>query len=251
MTEDCKLCQKSNSDLRRSHIIYEFNYTACYDQNRRFIRISNCGPKHQKSEQKGYREYLLYQQCETTISVWEKHATEVLADDGLHLISRDDFGYVLGGLDYAQFKLYGMSILWRMGVSSLPMFNEVRLGRHEELLREALMRKDPLNSWQYPFLLTAFTINGKFSFDIVVPPSLAKTDGYHVYRCVLGGIIYSFIVGGHKPDRSIQEMAVSPNGTIVVAITPIENVPFLTDHLEKIYRATSNTSFKLTDPQSP
>lgn len=241
MKGDCRLCRKSNTDLRKSHIISEFNYTFCYDQIHRFIRISNRGPKNQRYEQIGHREYLLCQQCETLISAWEKHAKEALLDDGLHLISRDEFGIVLGGLDYTMFKLYGMSILWRMGVSSLPMFNEVRLGPHEETLREALMRKDPLEPWQYPFLLTAFTINGKFLFDIVVPPSIAKADDHNVYRCVLGGIIYTFIVGNHKPDRRIQEMAVSPEGSIKIAITPIEEVSFLTDHLAKIYRATKNS----------
>ena len=133
-------------------MIPEFHYVPCYDEKHRFFRLSTAGPKHQKHDQKGYREYLLCQKCETKLSVWEGYAKHILTEDGLHVIDRNEFGFVLGGADYVRFKLYGMSLIWRMGVSSLDMFSQVRLGPHEARLRKALLREDPLEPTSIPIL---------------------------------------------------------------------------------------------------
>lgn len=237
MKGTCKLCQAPESELRNSHVIPEFNYAPCYDGKHRFSRLSSTGPKHRKFEQKGYREHLLCQKCETKFSVWEGYAKRILTDGGLRLVHKDQRGYVLGGADYNRFKLYGMSLIWRMGVSSLSMFQEVRLGPHEFRLREALLKEDPLEVSEYPFCLTAVTIGGRFHVDVIVPPSLAKVDGQHIYRCVINGIVYSFVVGGHPADPGLVDMAVSEEGNLKIGVLPIEQVPFLHDHVVEIVRA--------------
>ena len=70
---------------------------------------------------------------------------------GALLKDKSPRGYVLGGIDYGRFRLYGLSILWRMGASRLPVFSAVKLGPHQEHLRGALLREDPLCETQYPF----------------------------------------------------------------------------------------------------
>jgi hypothetical protein len=127
-----------------------------------------------------------------------------------------------------------------MGVSSLGMFEVVRLGPHEEILRDAIFRSDPLDPHQYPFFLTAVTINGKFNFDLIVPPNLARMDGHHHYRTVIGGIVYSFIVGSHRVEPSLQEMVLSREGAFKISIETIENIPYLLDQMLQITEAVQN-----------
>jgi hypothetical protein len=41
----------------------------------------------------------------------------------------------ISGLNYEQFKLFQLSVLWRAGVSSHQFFDKVKLGQHAEELR--------------------------------------------------------------------------------------------------------------------
>ena len=70
----CKLCCE-NKDLRRSHIIPEFLYRnlGIYDDKNRFKVISSNPKKRVKYEQKGFREYLLCDNCEEKIQKWEDY----------------------------------------------------------------------------------------------------------------------------------------------------------------------------------
>ncbi len=238
MNGTCKLCLGENRELRNSHVISEFNYAPCYDDKHRLFRISTVGPKHRRYEQKGIREYLLCQDCETKLSVWEGYAKRILNDDGLYLINQNKLGYVLGGADYKQFKLYALSLIWRMGVSTLEMFKFVLLGaRHEERLRCAILEGDPLEPNEYPFILTAVTFGGKFLPDFIVPPSLARTGGHHVYRCVIGGVIYAFIIASHPLDSNMQDMALSREGVLKIPVSPVEGIPYLHDYVVQFAKA--------------
>ena len=230
----CKLCSEESSEIRNSHIIPEFNYKPCYDEEHRFFKLSSSAPRPQLYEQKGFREYLLCQKCETKLSVWEGYAKRILTDDGLHLINKNQFGYTLGGAEYTHFKLYGMSVLWRMGISRLTLFQEVRLGLHEERLRLALQTDNPLEPHEYPFWTTAVTLRGKFHADFIVPPTLVKIDGLHVYRCVISGILYSFFVGSHRVSAGIEDFALTREGVLKVPVMPIEDIPYLHDHIVQI-----------------
>ncbi len=80
----------------------------------------------------------------TNFARWEHYANETLVhSNGLVSVNVPE-GVVLKGLDYTKFKLFLLSILWRMGVSSLDAFVEVKRGsHHEEALRVALLNGDP------------------------------------------------------------------------------------------------------------
>jgi hypothetical protein len=47
--------------------------------------------------------------------------------------------------DYATLKLFLMSLLWRVSVAKGEFFRCVKLGRHEEQLRQMLHAQNPVN----------------------------------------------------------------------------------------------------------
>lgn len=237
MIGKCQLCLDESCDLKKSHIISEFNYAACYDGAHRFYRLSTVGPKHKKFEQKGYREHLLCQRCETKLSKWELYAKEILVDGGFESATRYKWGYSFDGVDYTRFKLYLLSLLWRMGISSLDMFGCVNLGPHEERLRLALFNEDPLGSHQYPVLLVGVTLAGRFIEDFIVPPSLAKVESHHCYRCVINGILYTFVVGSHRLDPFMEERAFGEDGVIDLPMMEVRDIPFLHDQFCRMHEA--------------
>lgn len=237
MEGTCRLCLSESTVLRNSHIISEFNYKPCYDEKHRFLRLSTKGPKNKTFGQKGFREYLLCQDCETKLSKWESYAKQILMDGGLSNASRFDWGFEFHGVDYAQFKLYLLSVLWRMGASSLSMFEMVKLGPHQEKLRAALMAEEPFDEHVYPVLFLGLTMNGRFMDDFIIPPSVAKEDGVHLYRCVISGILYTFCVGSHRISNDFEKLALHRDGILNLPMIPFEDVPFLYDYCREIHEA--------------
>ena len=139
----CALCTV-NGDLQNSHIIPEFFYKLTYDAKPRRFHVVSATPSERESfEQKGLRERLLCRACEQEFGRWESYAKSALIDAKGVTITRHKDRITFHNLDYRQFRLFQLSLLWRMGVSTLPFFKDVALGPHEEKLRLALMRRTP------------------------------------------------------------------------------------------------------------
>src|SRR6266508_1378759 len=128
MIGTCKFCA-AEAKLQNSHIIPEFFYR--YDDRHRFLNVDMTG-RYPGFEQKGTREYLLCRPCEQYFNdqfekpmkrMWfDRHILpEVLTGDGI----------IISGLDYAPFKLFHLSVLWRAAVSTSAA-TTVLLGPHEE-----------------------------------------------------------------------------------------------------------------------
>lgn len=83
----CALCHEPG-ELRRSHIIPEFFYKPVYDETHRFLQSSTDPADRVLTRQKGLREYLLCQRCETKLSGWETYASKVIKG-GLELQGLD------------------------------------------------------------------------------------------------------------------------------------------------------------------
>jgi hypothetical protein len=67
----CRLCSAPQADLRASHIVPEFFYKRVYTKSHKFTAISKNSDDKLAIAQKGYREHLLCQACETKLSKWE------------------------------------------------------------------------------------------------------------------------------------------------------------------------------------
>ncbi len=64
--------------MRASHIIPEFIYSPIYDDKHRMVLLET-DERYASFQQKGIREHLLCQDCETKVSKWETYARGVLS----------------------------------------------------------------------------------------------------------------------------------------------------------------------------
>ncbi len=146
----CKLCKKE-AELRRSHILPEFLYADIYDETHRALAVSR---EKVKVFQKGIREYLLCQQCETKLSRYEKYAKDLIQK--IPGFSRDASGkfLYLDAVDYCRFKLFQLSILWRASISTNVAFRQVELGHHEEVIRRMIDQENPGRVFDYGCLMS-------------------------------------------------------------------------------------------------
>ena len=140
----------------------------------------------------------------------------------------------LEGLDYKQFRLFGLSVLWRASVSSLQMFEQVKLGPHEEVLRQMLLTADPGKPDLYPFMLAPIVHDNEVQTDLIMQPTWTRAEGHYGYRFVFGGLAWVFLVSSHKPPFVIANSAISEQGKTIMLISDIEKMPFITNFAQEL-----------------
>jgi hypothetical protein len=123
---NCALCQSKNT-LRDSHIIPEFLYKELYDDLHRFHVVPFNASEPERFRQQGLYEKLLCEGCEQKFSVWEKYTNEAFCKGIGIKIEHTGELFKLSNLDYDKFRLFLLSLLWRMSVSTQDFFKLVNL----------------------------------------------------------------------------------------------------------------------------
>jgi hypothetical protein len=231
----CALCLAEDVRLKHSHILPEFTFKACYDENHKLIELSLREPKPGKKVplQKGYREYLLCDDCEGKFSKLEDYAARVLSGTAIHVDGKGENPVLTVQVDYARFKLFGMSILWRMGISTRSEFDAVKLGPHAEHLRAALFTEDPLAQDKYPFFLIAVLWNGAFEPGWITTPYPNRSGGHQTYNLVIAGFHYTFYVSSHRAEAAVLVVAPDTGGILNLPILPVRGIAYLAEYLAR------------------
>lgn len=193
---ECALCRQDRK-IRRSHIIPEFLYEAMYDDKHRFHVLSVVKDQNDWMEQKGLREPLLCDDCETKISRFEDYARRLLKGGAEFEFQRQGSVVIVDGIDYQRFKLFQLSILWRAGVSTLNLFQHVQLGPYEEVLRKMVFDEEPGKQENFGCVMFGLKNGIDAIADLIVQPVRTRSDdGHHCYRFVFGGFQWVFFVTG-------------------------------------------------------
>jgi hypothetical protein len=190
----CGLCGVEAA-LRKSHVIPEWLYTPLYDEIHRYHVINAGLVADRRFEQKGLRERLLCQSCETKFSVYEGCARRVLFGGQEITVVKHGNGIELRDLDYVKLKLFQLSLLWRAGVARQDFFSKVNLNRDEELLRKMILAGDPGKFSEYGCVLIPLVLEGNALVDLILQPVPVKSGKFDGYRFVFGGHTWIYILG--------------------------------------------------------
>ena len=119
-------------------------------------------------------------------------------------------------------------------MSSLQMFEQVNLGPHEEVLRKMILTEDAGRPDKYPFMLAPIVHDEEVQTDLIMQPSWTRLEGHYGYRFVFSGLAWVFLVSGHKPPFVIANAAISEQGRIIMLISDIEKMPFITNFVQEL-----------------
>jgi hypothetical protein len=190
----CKLCGVE-AELRNSHVIPEWLYRPLYDEIHRYHVINAVPLTDRRFGQKGLRERLLCQTCETKFSIYEGYARGVLfGGEEITFVKRGD-GIELRDLDYMKLKLFQLSLLWRAGVARQDFFSNVNLDCDEEPLRKMLLAGDPGKSSEYGCAMIPLVTGSNALVDLILQPVPVKSGEFDGYRFVFGGHTWIYILG--------------------------------------------------------
>ncbi len=220
----CRLCH-CDRELRNSHIVPEFLYADLYNSKHQMMGIHGRGSKGWQVIQKGIREYLFCEACEQHFNEhFEKPFLESWVEscplldpwetDKIHWIK----------VDYASFKLFHFSVLFRASVSSLPTFAEVSLGPHEERLREMLLNRNAGPADRYPILGYAVVHHRTNQVvQMVTKAQASKFGGRRCYGIMYGGVQWWVCVAADR-NPEFQQVALRRDGTMPFAAIPWHEV---------------------------
>lgn len=217
---ECRLCLQQRA-LCNSHIVPEFFYEQMnlYDEKHRFNVLSVEPDKHRPSEQKGIRERLLCKECEGKLSVWEDYARCVLyGGECLEITTTDPKG-IACTVDYAKFKLFQLSILWRVGISNHDGFSSVKLGEHEDVLREMLLNEEPGNTEVFGCVILYSTKHTDITSNMIHCMGMSGVGGVNCVGILLGGCFWLFFLSETAIDPSQKELFLQDSGHLRILKT--------------------------------
>jgi len=224
----CKLCH-NDKELRNSHIIPEFFYKPLYDEKHRFNVIPLNEEQKFRYEQKGLRERLLCGDCENKLSKWEDHVRRIFYG-GKEILITNGNPIKIERIDYAKFKLFQLSLLWRASVSEMDFFKQVSLGPHEEKIRQMLLNEDPGSKLKYPCLFIMVLMGpNKVLDDFISPPNFLKINGHRTYRFIFGGGFWIYFVSSHTQmlnSSRIVKFFLNENGLFLIPLVPANRIEY-------------------------
>lgn len=228
----CRLCLRDRQ-LRMSHIIPEFLYGPLYGPTHRIRSVHRSLP-YIRFLGKGVREALLCDDCEALLGRYENYFSGVwYGAQGLPSEIPAGVGkFLKSGLDYAQFKLFHLSILWRASVATLEDFRAVALGPHQQRLRQMIVTENPGDVADYRLAASVLLRpnSREVHGGVVGVPAPARYNGGWMYSWVYGGCIWHCIVSRHV---STEIDVLQNDGTLSMAVFDIRNVPALSQALAR------------------
>ncbi len=233
----CRLCLQPGK-LCNSHIIPEFLFVPLYDHNHRFYGLPGREGERIELFQKGAREKLLCKKCEADFSVYENHARRVLYGGTEISIEDHGSGLHVGGIDYHKFKLFLMSLLWRLAVTTFPYLKGIDLRSDDsERLRTMLLAKDAGEPWQYGCMISGLLHEGRPLKDLITSPARGEQIGLRFYGIAIGGFVFTFFVSDQKVDLLVPGF-LRQDGGLMVLRRELRDIHFLMQSASKVAEVT-------------
>jgi hypothetical protein len=191
--------------------------------------MSNDPESIPKRQRKGIYEELLCEDCERKLRDSEDYAAKVLNGGVLISLQQLPDRILVGNIDYAKFKLFQLSILWRSSVSKRPEIPKLNLGPHQEILRRMLYNNEPGNYFQYACFVSYIPEFKDMMQRMVFPlePLNRRIQGFHIYRGVFGGLFWAFMVSSHNNLFPYKEAFLSEEGLLPIFHAPPSGNDFM------------------------
>ena len=252
----CQLCD-TEAPLIESHVIPRpFFVGTGASPNSGKILSSVVGIHPKRSPVGPYDGGILCASCDGRIGVWDEvgvrllhrelHSFELHASDGAALaLTKESY-------DYSKLKLFFLSVLWRSGVSSLPMFGRVSLGPHQARLRSMLLRNEPGRSSDYSVALGVYTERGQLAALGIgmMDPFRERFDGILTYRYYLGRVTALIKVDARPFLAPLSEVCMDPSRPLVLVARDLQSSPEL-KAVGKVISAPQNArAFRRSEDRS-
>ena len=215
----CKLTGKSGRAVK-AHIVPKAFYELP-PQTEGFIQLwTNSPGKFPKKVPIGiYDDAIVTSEGESRFGPWDDYACEVLLNrfkEFTPLYKKHRLAcWQLEDVEYARLKLFGLSVLWRAHASTQPAFQRVKLGEHESIIRDLLLRAQPAKAEEYSVCFARW-VDEDFG-PVFMDPIRERYDGVNFYRVYCGRYVVYVKVDRRDTGPTLREFQVAPTQPLLVA----------------------------------
>ena len=243
--EECRLCGLE-AQLQHSHVIPKLMFRSM----QRFapgIMPHRTGGGESRPRPGHIKEHMLCSGCEGQFSRYERVGGRFLVSFNRYQPRALDLVVQWEGLDYANLKLFLLSVLWRCAVTQSPMMRRVDLGSRLARLTELLRAGDPGGEEEFPVLLRfleAHPIDRNAVMTVPYPMRDRRRRGFNM---VGYGVEISWITDGQGVDTRHAPWILKEDGTWRVEVTPGSRSPLWRQAIVEADEADRKT---LADPRA-
>ena len=244
----CRLCLKG-AELCKSHVIPEFFYEQMklYDSKHRCNILSTKPGRHFPPVQKGIRERLLCKGCEGKFSEWENYARRALyGGECIEITTNDRKGFECT-VGYRKYKLFQLSILWRVGISTQAAFSSVELGKHEDVLRRMLHGGEPGATDAYGCVILRSTKYTDFTSKLIHCAGMSSVDGVDCVTLLLDPGFWVFLLSESPIDPRWKELFLQDSRRLRILKKDIDPNGYIERLALDFYRANPRLFDQLDD----
>ena len=228
----CVLC-KRDADLKESHILSKFIYKPFKRVNGKMYVLVDDPSREIRQIQDGIKQYLLCGDCEARRSKWETYFSNKWHRG--ELFGQSD-PYTINGLNYPNFKLFLMSLLFMASVSDDPLFEDIRLIPSSfEKLRHMVNAGDPGETYVFGCsvrMLDEEDIDLKM---LVGKAETIKVNGVPIHRFLFGGFSLAFIdPEGRHIGADVRQTFITKEGSILVRKKKLHEIDYLMSTIKNL-----------------
>lgn len=209
-----------------------------YDAEIRGFHIISTNPQRKNGiRQKGIWEYMLCEDCEHCIGEYENYAARLYnIGPGLDCERQHDI-LVFTGIEYRSFKLFLLSLLWRLAVTTKELQGLKLSVADCERLRQMVLAGEPGTSFEFPAVVIGLTFDRQHQTDLILPP-WESTDGERTFwNFTANGLLFMFQIGHQPPKRGIQGLILNENGAMGIPMREMREIPYIWDYFRRTAEA--------------
>ena len=250
-TAPCALCGEVNK-LCKSHIVPKsfIRELRAYDKKMYWYDLRT--KQKPKSTQDGWKEHLLCNSCEQLFGIWEKVVCEDLRGKGRASARRRVIPYdgpivipptaprpafhALETQDcrYTEWRLFLLSLLWRMDRSTLPELAAVDLGDVRADIQQMNLASNPGEPMDYPCWIYILSLSGEPMRGFMNSPHQFKYKGYQAIELAFAGMGWLFIVSRDVACETMQKFVLDRKGKMWLMFREATAVPWLMQGIKRL-----------------
>ena len=205
-------------------------YQELFDEKHRFVK-GNLKSKKGETVQTGEKEPdILCADCDNRLlGGLEGYASNVLYGGNIpgkiwNEINQNGVAYTYAqGLDYAKFKLFLLSLIWRCSISKLDFYKQVDLGPYEETLRVMIYSGNPGKQMEFPCMMSTYRNNQGLPPQLVSSPKKFRQQNGTAYSMLVGGVVYIFYISQNTVPTMVADIAINEAGELRLMHMPHED----------------------------
>ena len=208
----------NEAKLCLSHIVPEFCYKSIYEDKHRLVGLSATAEGIKRSfMQKGHREPLFCQGCETHLSHYERIFHDFWYKKVIPIESVEAEFPIVRGIDYNSMKLFHLSVIWRHHLAA--EVGNINLGLYADIIRGMLLKGDAGPEDYLPVLGCLLLDDEKKVMDrsVSMEPEIIPFGHADLYAICYAGCDWLFLVGeplNQAQKKTARVFGIRKNGTM-------------------------------------